>query len=320
MKLNSTLIGLIAGTSAAVIGGGWQVVTRQATTSTMSPADLVWLRYGIPALLLMAITWRAGLLPRGVPRRWLALMVVGSGLPFGLLAMTGSRYAPTAHMGVLIAGAAPLFVALFAWLISKERPDSVRTAGLVLMSLGAALMGLKAFSGMGLPGAWRGDLLFVLAAAFWACFTLSFRRSGLTPWQGAALVNTWSVLMLMPWLIWQLWQGQFHLFDAPLNDFLWQCLWQGLFAGLLGLWTFNVAIRRLGAARAAAFGALAPVVSALGGWSWLGERLDSFDAVAVGCAFLGVVLASGALRGTTRSQNSASPDAKSPEHRPRPRA
>ncbi len=66
-----------------------------------------------------------------------------------------------------------------------------------------------------------------------------------------------------------------------------------MLAGLLGLWSFNVAIRRLGAAPAAAFGALAPVVSALGGWWWLGERLSGLDLLAVACAVVGVALASG---------------------------
>ena len=143
-------------------------------------------------------------------------MVLCAGLPYGLLATTGSRYAPAVHMGVLMAGAMPLFTALFAWL-------------------------------------------------------------------------------LLPWLAWLLWQGQFHLFDAPPHDLIWQALWQGVLAGLLGLWTFNVAIRRLGAAPAAAFGALTPVVSALGGWWWLGERLNLLDVLAVSCAVLGVALASGVM-------------------------
>jgi drug/metabolite transporter (DMT)-like permease len=292
----ASLLGLAAGLLAAVLGGSWQVVTRQSTTSSIGPGDLVWLRYFIPALVLLPLTWRMGLLPRGVRRRNLVLMVLGSGLPFGLLAMTGSRYAPTAHMGVLMAGAAPLFTALFAWLLFSERPDHWRASGLAFMAVGGALLGVKVMASTALQGAWRGDVLFMLAAALWACFTLTFRRSGLTPWQGAALVNTWSALLLLPWLVWLLWHGQFHLLEAPPRDLIWQALWQGVLAGLLGLWSFNVAIRRLGAAPAAAFGALAPVVSAGGGWWWLGEKMTVIDTLAVACAVMGVALASGVMR------------------------
>jgi len=41
---------------------------------------------------------------------------------------------------------------------------------------------------------------------------------------------------------------------------------------VLGLWTFTAAIARLGPAGAAAFGAMVPVVTAVGAWAWLGER------------------------------------------------
>jgi drug/metabolite transporter (DMT)-like permease len=290
--------GLLAGIASALIGGAWQVMTRQATTTTMAPADLAVLRYAIPSLVLLPLLLRTGLAPRQVPRRWLAGMILGAGLPFGLVAMSGTMFAPAAHMGVLMAGAAPLFAALFAWALWRERPDRRRALGLGCMALGVALLGGHAVSGT-TDGAWRGDLLFVLAAALWAGFTLSFRRAGLTAWQGAALINAWSTLLLVPWLSWR---GGFHLFDAPLRDLLWQALWQGVVAGLLGLWLFAAAIERLGAARAASFGALVPAISALGGWCWLGDAMTLVDALAVASAVLGVGLASVPSRRNRKSR------------------
>ena len=70
-------------------------------------------------------------------------------------------------------------------------------------------------------------------------------------------------------------------------------MWQGLLAGVLGLWAYSVAIARLGPASAAAFGALAPVVSAVGGWWWIGDQLSVIDLVAIACAVAGVMLAAG---------------------------
>jgi drug/metabolite transporter (DMT)-like permease len=287
--------GLLAGFAAALIGGSWQVVTRQATTTTIAPADLALLRYAIPALVLLPLVWRIGPWPRGVPHRWLAGMLLGAGLPFGLVAMGGTRYAPPAHMGVLMAGAAPLIATALAWWWWGERPDRWRGLGLVCMAAGVAVLGSGAWVD-DRAGAWRGDALFLLAAALWALFTLSFRRSGLTAWQGAAFVNAWSALLLVPLL---LWRGPVLLWRAPVHDLLFQAVWQGLIAGLLGLWTFAAAITRLGAARAASFGALAPVVSALGGLWWLGEPLGGVEIAAVGFAVVGVALASGAWRETS---------------------
>ncbi len=283
--------GLLLGTASAVIGGAWQVATRHATTTTIAPFDLAILRYGIPALLLLPVLLRVGLVPHVVPRRLLALMVMGAGLPFGLVAMTGTQFAPSAHMGVLMAGASPLIAAALSWALWRDRPDGWRGAGLVLMAIGVALLGSTSISGL-TSGTWKGDLLFLLAAAMWAGFTLSFPRTGLTPWQAAALVNAWSALLLAPWL---LWRGDVQLFSAPAGDIAFQALWQGVLAGLLGLWTFSIAIARLGAAGAAAFGALVPAVSALGGWWWLDDALTTVDAGAVAVAVVGVVMASGAL-------------------------
>ncbi|MCW5635280.1 MAG: DMT family transporter [Rubrivivax sp.] len=309
----SKAFGLLMGVAAALVGGGWQVATRAATTAgeaaRIAPQDLVVLRYVIPALVLAPVWWRFGLFaPRSgrgaahvpVPRARfvrLVLLWIGAGLPFGLVAMAGSRHAPAAHMGVLMAGATPLFATLLAFVAWRERPRRSRLVGLALMTLAVGLLGgtslAGAFGGTATAAdAWRGDLLFLAAAWLWAVYTLAFRGCGLTPWQAAAVVNAWSALVVLAWV---LARGGTGLAQVPLPALAWQVLWQGLLGGVLGLWTFSVAIERLGAAQAAAFGALAPVVSALGGWWCLDDALTWLDGLAVAAAVAGVVLASEAM-------------------------
>lgn len=285
------LLGITMGVIAALIGGGWQVATRAATTATrMAPMDVALLRYGIPALVLAPVLWRVGLIPTGVRRRDLALMWIGAGVPFGLLAILGTRYAPAAHMGVFMAGASPLIAALLSWVIWRERPSRTRAAGLAAMTLGVALLGSTSLASW-TDESWRGDLLFLAAAGLWALYALVFRRVGVGPWTAAALVNTWSAIVV---LVYVGFVGQ-ALTSHSLAPIAWQALWQGVLAGVLGLWSFSVAIARLGAAQAAAFGALAPAVSALGGWAILGDRLTAMNGVAVVAAMVGVALASGAF-------------------------
>ncbi len=288
---SSKTLGLTMGAVAALIGGAWQVATRHATTTHIDAIDLALLRYGIPAVLLLPVVLRAGPVPRGAGALRLVAMITGAGLPFGLVAMSGTRFAPAAHMGVLMAGASPLIAAALAWAFWQERPGPSRSTGLALMLAGVLLLGATSLVQWS-TSTWRGDAHFLLAAALWAGYTLSFRRSGLTPWHAAALVNLWSAALLVAALAAR---GGTRLLDAPTEEILWQVAWQGLFAGVLGLWTFSVAIAHLGAARAAAFGALAPVVSALGGWIVLGDALSWLDAVAVATAVAGVALASGAF-------------------------
>jgi drug/metabolite transporter (DMT)-like permease len=47
-------------------------------------------------------------------------------------------------------------------------------------------------------GAWRGHGLLLVGAFLWGLYTHAYRRSGLTPAQGAALIGAWSFLMLLP--------------------------------------------------------------------------------------------------------------------------
>jgi drug/metabolite transporter (DMT)-like permease len=303
----SKLMGLLLGCAAALIGGSWQVLTRLATTSTtamLNPIDLALLRYAIPALLLLPILRRGGLWPRDVSKPALLFVLAGAGLPFGLVAMSGTRFAPAAHMGVLMAGASPLIAAVLAWVLWRERAGGWRALGLAAMAVGVGLLGARSIATIDLSGAgtWRGDALFLLAAMLWAAYSLAFRRSGLAPWHCAALVSAWSTLLVLPLWIWSAAHQGSSLNQVAPQTLLFNAVFQGLVAGLLGLWTISAAIVRLGATQAAAFGALAPVVSAVGGWWVLGDSLSALDGLAVAFAVVGVLLASGALSGLQRTR------------------
>ncbi|HQR97143.1 MULTISPECIES: DMT family transporter [unclassified Polaromonas] len=286
-------IGLLAALAAALIGSGWQIASRHGVTTTLGPLELAVLRYGIPALVLLPLLLRTGLFPQGLPRGQLVLLVLGGGLPFGLLVLAGAQWAPAAHMGVFMAGSVPLFTALGVRLVHGERFSGQRVAGLVLIVAAMMVFAASTLTGVSsAAGSWRGDLLFILAALLWAVYTLVFRGSGLTPWQGAAVINTWSLLLLLPVL---LVVGAPRLLTAPWIDVAWQALGQGLVAGLLGLVTYMIAIARLGAAHASLSAALVPISTALGAAWLLGEPLGAGTLAASVLVACGVALASGAL-------------------------
>jgi drug/metabolite transporter (DMT)-like permease len=161
---------------------------------------------------------------------------------------------------------------------------------LLLIVGGMAVFGAGSLADM--AQTWRGDVLFVLAAGVWALYTLAFRRSGLTPWQGVAVLNTWSCLLLLPLLL--AW-GAPRLLSAPWTEVAWQALGQGVVAGLLGLVTYMIAIAKLGASSASLSGALVPVSTALGAAWLLGEPLGAGTLAASALVACGVALASGAL-------------------------
>jgi drug/metabolite transporter (DMT)-like permease len=285
----SLALGLAAALASVVIGVGWQVATRLGTTTTLAPIDLALFRYAVPALVLAPLWLRAGLVPAGVGRGTVALMVLGAGLPFGLAAMAGAQFAPTAHMAVLLPGTMPLFVAMLAMAVLGERPAPVRLAGLALILVGILAIGLPALADRR-DGAWRGDLLFLAAALLWAVYTVAYRRSRMDPWTSAAIVGGWSGLAAVPaWLL----SGAGRLATAPMADIALQGLMQGVVAGLGGLGIYALAVRHLGPTRAAASGALVPPAAAAAGWIVLGEQPDVATLAGAAAAMLGVALAAG---------------------------
>ncbi len=284
------LLAWLAALATVVIWALWIVGTRHAVTHDLPPAAIGILRFGVPALVLAPVWWRMGLVPRRLPPL-VSLGLLGSGAPFFLIVATGMRFAPAADVGPLLPGTMPLFVALIGFALFGERLGRWRLLGFGLIALGIVGIG-----GRGLiaseDGAWRGHALFLTGAFLWGLYTHAYRRSGLTPVQGAALVGIWSVLLLIPF-------GAPALASALAQGLagavVLQALLQGALSGVVAIVLYGVAIDRLGASRAAAVSPLGPVLAAVLAIPVLGEWPDGAAIFGLAVATIGVVLASGIL-------------------------
>jgi len=293
------VLGAAAALTATAVWGSWIVITRFGVTTTITPHDAAFLRFAIPAAILCPVLLREGLALRRIGMGKTALMVAGSGLPFFLVSSSGMQFAPAAHAGALLPGAMPLFVALLASVFERERFGGWRSAGLALIVAGIVAIGGYNLL-LGAPGQWRGHLLFLTGAFLWAIYTLAFRRAGIGAWHAAALINFYSVIAFAP--IYLL-TGS-HLPQTPWPELVLQGVSQGLLSGVVALFAYGAAVRRLGAARAAVFISLTPVVAALLAIPALGEWPDATTAFGIATVSLGVALASGAIgarRPTTAS-------------------
>ncbi len=293
----------LAALSTVVIWALWMVGTRHAVTHDLPPSAIGMLRFGVPALVLAPVWWRTGLVPRRLPPL-VALGLLGSGAPFFLLVATGMRFAPAADVGPLLPGTMPLFVALIGFVLFGERLGRWRLLGFGLIALGVVSIGGRGLIA-GADGAWRGHALFLLGAFLWGLYTHAYRRSGLAPAEGAALVGIWSVILLAP-------VGAPALASAVANGLggavVGQALLQGALSGVAAIVLYGIAIDRLGASKAAAVSPLGPVLAALLAVPALGEWPDAAAMVGLAAASLGVVLTSGVLAHAKARR--------SPAHRP----
>jgi len=270
---------------------GWVVATRFAVTTQLRPYDIAFLRYLVASAILMPVLFRHGFGIRQIGLRRAAVLVCGAGLPFLLIASTGMKFAPASDVGAVMIGTMPVFVAVFSALVNRERFDRMRVIGFIAVLIG--IVGIAAHGVLDFhSGAWRGHILFLVGAAMFAVYTVTFRRSGLSPWHAAAIVNFYSLLLIAPLYFFVF--GARLLSAAPIDMFT-QAVMQGVVSAIVALFFYGEAVRRLGASQAAVFGSFTPVVAALLGMLLLGELPSRLTWLAIVVVSAGVVLASGGL-------------------------
>ena len=284
--------GALAALATVCIWASFMLVSRFAAVGgSFTTAELLFLRLAPAAILLAPVMLRRGVLPRGLSPFRTFMIMVGAGIGFPALVISGLHHAPASDAGPLAPGMLPFWTALAALVMMGERPGPRRLLGLALIFAGALMVGVWAAVSGAEPGAWRGHLAFVTAAALWAVYTVVFRQSGLSPLHAAAIGMFWSTVFGLPIL---LWIGLPFAGAAPAEIAVMAFL-QGVLMSLVALLTYGYAVRVIGAAEAGAFGALTPVLTLLGGVTLLGEPFGPTKIAGTGLVAVGVLFASGVL-------------------------
>ena len=285
--------------AAILIWSFWPVWTRHGVSHSMTPDDIVFLRFSVggvlffPFLMMQARTIR--------PRAWLAGfgLALCQGAPFVTLMAVGLRHAPASHAASLTTGVTPLFAALLAAALFAEPIVKARWRGLLLILVGAGVLALT--GGGGLTA--LGDLFFLTAAAIASIYIVCVRRSGLTPFQAAAMVSVYSALFYVPVF---LLVGDTHLHTVSSVELITQGLYQGVLMAFVSFIFLNSAISRLGSARVSAVIALVPVASLLLAVPVLGEWPSQIELLSAVLISSGVYLAAQAYR--ARRPSSPTPE------------
>ena len=132
-------VGYACITAAVLIWAWWIVATRLAVLQGIAPLDLSLLRYGVPALVLLPWWWRQGLLPEGVPR-WALAMMMGWGAPFVILMALAMETAPVAHAAAIVPCVMPVFAAALARAMFGQRLGRAQVLGFAAIGSGALLV------------------------------------------------------------------------------------------------------------------------------------------------------------------------------------
>ena len=248
--------GMLFGGTAAVIWGAWPVVTALGVDASVTPYQLVLLRFFIAAPLLLPWALRG-------PHRitdWLKILVfaIFAGIPYSFIVSSGFQYTSATHAGVIIPGTIMLTSLIGSHFFLNDKMHRYR-----LIGGGAILTGLWLLA-IGAPDtaaqSLKGDLLFFAGGLMWAIYTMLLRIWPVNPIVVTARVALISMLLLSvfsPLLP----AAGFDNVEASVM--VQQGLWQGFISSVLGLVLFNRGVALMGPARAGVTNAIIPVISTI---------------------------------------------------------
>ena len=263
-------------------------ITRYILTHGFEPLAYASIRYGAAATVFAGLTYG---LERSlaVRRRDVGLLLVAAALGIWLnqIAFVYALRTTSASTAALIMGVLPIFTALIAWAVRLERlsrrfllAGAISFGGVALVAVG---------SGGGLSGNLRGDLLVVVTAATWACYSVAIAplMRQYSPFKISAFVLAvgWVPLFLsaIPQLADQ---------DFDLGAFVWFLVAVATLGPLVltnVLWF--TAIDRVGPSRATLATNLQPFLAAIFAVVLLSESMTAVQVVGGVLIGLGIVLA-----------------------------
>lgn len=306
--------GLLAMALTVLVWAAFALSIRAIATSAWDPADVALLRFGVPLLVLAPWLPRSLRRLRGERPAVLAALAVGAGLPFFLLSAAGGALSSATLVGLVVPGSVPLFVTALAALLWRTRPGRRQLVALAGVVVGIGAIAAADLLQGGAGGRATGTAVLLVAGLAWSVYTLGLRATRLDPVAAAVAVclpsSAVAVLAVATGLLpSRLLQGV-----APDRTLLLFALVQGVGVGVVAGLTYAVAIRELGAPRAATLGALSPVLVAVLAAPLLGERVDAL--VLAG----GALVVTGVLVFHARPARPASPVSPEVRDAPRPAA
>ncbi|MFH6786460.1 MULTISPECIES: DMT family transporter [Methylobacterium] len=274
------IAGLLYGLGAALIWGGFPVVTRfGVTASGLDLYDVTFVRFAVAAFLTVPVLFRA----RWPGWRLAGLLTLGIGAPYILVVSGGLTRAPVALFAVLTPASMVLFsTGLGIWILG-DRPGRWQLAGIAATCTGSAV------AAWALTGGHPGDVpalgLFVAGGALWATYTVTAKRSGLDAWVATAVVSATSMIAYgVPYLV----VRGFAFLHHPWPGLVGQALYQGALVSVVALFCYSKAVLLLGAPMGACFAALVPAVAMVEGFVLLGEVPAPLSVLGLGLSTLGV--------------------------------
>ncbi|MBL8089088.1 MAG: DMT family transporter [Anaerolineales bacterium] len=163
----------------AVIVWGASFIATKIAVEQISPVSVVWMRFamGIPILLVAVFMRKQFAFPKG--NEWAYFALLGFlGISFHQWLQSNGLQTSQATTTAWIVSTSPVFIALLAWFILKEKLSMIQISGIALAMIGVLVVVSKGnFDSIALGNFGTiGDFLILISALNWAVFSILSRR------------------------------------------------------------------------------------------------------------------------------------------------
>lgn len=288
----SRIIPILEALFAVIVWGATFIATKIALQE-VSPATIVWLRFGMGVAILGAavLIRKQFAWPQG--NEWLYFGLLGFiGVTFHQWLQANGLKTAQATTTAWIVASTPVFISILGWLVLKENLGLIRVTGIALAAFGVLLVVSKGsisalFTGQ--EGS-IGDLLVFISAANWAVYTILSRR-GLTRHPAARMMFH---VMTLGWLFSNVWIFGFGPGLSEISRLTsagWGAiLLLGIFGSGLAYIAYYDALQVLPASQLGAFLNIEPLVTAMLAAVMIGERITLVSLIGGAVIICGVWL------------------------------
>ena len=192
----SIAIGIACGVGAAVFWAAGFVAARHGIDIGFTPADITFHRCFWAGVVLLPLALRDGISDlNGIGwTRGIVLTFFG-GLGIAFVSYSGFLLVPLGHGGIIQPSTAALLGLVLSTVVLHERLPAKRVTGALVIVAGLIVIGGEAITNIGVHGV-AGDLLFVLAGAFFATFGMFLRKWRVAPTRAMIVTSVLSLAIL----------------------------------------------------------------------------------------------------------------------------
>jgi drug/metabolite transporter (DMT)-like permease len=288
----SKLIPILEAIFAVIIWGGTFIATKIALLE-VSPATVVWLRFGMGVIVLGTIVALRKQFAFPEKSEWLYFALLGFiGVTFHQWLQANGLKTAQATTTAWIISSTPVFIAILSWLVLKEKLSWLGVGGIALAALGVLLVVSKGnlmalFTG---KEGTIGDLLVFISAPNWAVYTILSRR-GLARHPAARMMF---YVMLLGWLFTTVWIFGFGPGLSEISQLTFKGCGAILMLGILGSGLAYIAyydaLQVLPASQLGAFLNIEPLVTAILATMMIGEAITIISLIGGAIIIFGVWL------------------------------